>query len=141
MRHSELSRHRPAEGVPHQHDLLVDAQHVQHAFYIGFDVLHAVAGAGLIRLPVAAQVDGDDAVLAAELAQQVDPLGGFAAEAVQEDDGALRLLGGDVDHRKAHFRADAHAGVAAVKLQVDFHARSLQHLSRIVKRLGESHAR
>ncbi len=137
MRHGELGSHRAAEGMSHQHHLLVDAQHVQHAFYIGLEVLHGEAGARLIGVPVAALVDGDDAVLAGELAQQVDPLDGLAAVAVQEDDRPLGLLGSDVDHRQAHFRADAHAGVAAVKLQVNFHGRSLQHISGIVKHQGK----
>ena len=132
--HGELGRDGAAERMPHQHHLLVDAQHVQHAFHVGYDVLHAEPAARLIGVTVAAQVDGDDAVLAGEGAQLVDPLDCLAAEAVQEDDRALGLLGCDVDHRQAYFRADAHAGVAAVKLQVDFHARSLQHLSGIVKR-------
>ena len=68
-----------------------------------------------------AQVGGDDPVGDGEPGQLVLPLGSPAAEAVQENQRALREVGGDVDDREMHGRHPGEAHFLAVELQVDFH--------------------
>ena len=117
----KLGCHRAAEGVTQQHDLVVDPQHVERHAQVIEDLRHVVLAGGLIRLSMAAQVEGDDAVLQRELLQLVHPLGSMAAKAVQEDQRVLRSIRRDVNRREAHQRLGGDVHFPAVEFEVNVH--------------------
>ncbi len=59
------------------------------------------------------------------MGELVLPLESLSAEAVDENQGALGVVGGDIDHRQAARRFGGNAHLPAEEFQVNFHVNSL----------------